>query len=76
MNVSNPTRRAVTPALLEAECQRWYSQAVAACLARLQRSVELLQQPLLSDVQIASLHREIDDQTARLNTLRSRSWAP
>jgi CheY-like chemotaxis protein len=69
MNVFKPAQPAATPARLVAECQSFYGQAVAACLARLQRSVDLLQQPLLAEIQQASLHREIDDQTDRLNTL-------
>src|SRR5688500_7006215 len=68
MRLSNPTP-GVPPSQLQAECQRYYSQAVGACLARLQRSVDLLGQPLLSDAQSASLLCDIDTQTERLNTL-------
>ena len=68
MRLSNQTPE-VSPSHLQAESQRYYSQAVGACLARLQRSVELLGQPLLSDGQSASLLCDIDTQTERLNTL-------
>ena len=68
MHLANQSSQA-SPSLLQAECQRFYSQAVGACLARLQRSVDLLGQPLLSDEQAASLLRDIDVQTERLNTL-------
>lgn len=74
MTVSNSNGR-FAPATREAEDHRYYSQAVAACLARLQRSVDLLQQPLLSELQLAGLHHDIDDQTTRLNTLVRRVLA-
>lgn len=60
---------AVSAARLAAEGQRFFSQAAAACLAALQGSVDLLRQPLLSELQLASLHRDIDHQSARLNVL-------
>lgn len=60
---------AAGPGSLLTESQRFFSQAVGACLARLQRTVDLLQEPLLSDAQSASLLCEIDRQTDRLNIL-------
>ncbi len=68
MCVSNQSQ-IIAPDALRAESERYYSQAVGACLARLQRSVDLLQQPLLSEVNTASLLFDIEVQTDRLNTL-------
>jgi CheY-like chemotaxis protein len=85
MPLSNANLRGLTTDQLAAENQCYYSQAVRACLARLQRTVDLLQQPLLSEVALASLHHELEAQTRRLNVvvrhllpaanLAGRSWA-
>ena len=64
-----------TPAALTVECQRLYSQAVATCLARLQRAADLLRQPLLSEAQSASLLCDLEAQTDRLNTLLRQALA-
>jgi CheY-like chemotaxis protein len=66
---------AVHAEALQAEAQRYYSQAVSACLARLHCAVDLLQHPALTELQAAGLLRDVDEQTSRLNSLMRHVWA-
>jgi len=74
MNYSHPDP-AVRPEALRAEAQRYYSQAISACLARLHCSVDLLQHPALTELQSAGLLRDVEEQTSRLNSLMRHVWA-